>query len=66
MGFVPPRPGYLKTLREITQKEGIVLVFDEVMTGFRLARGGAQGLYNIKPDMTCLGKIIGGGLPVGA
>jgi len=66
MGCVPPVEGYLEGLREITQKYGTVLIFDEVMTGFRLARGGAQERYGIVPDMTCLGKIIGGGLPVGA
>lgn len=66
MGCVPPRDGYLQDVRRITAAHGAVLIFDEVMTGFRVARGGAQGLYGIKPDMTCLGKIIGGGLPVGA
>jgi len=66
MGCVPPQPGYLKTLREITQKNGTLLIFDEVMTGFRVAFGGAQELYGVRPDMTILGKIIGGGLPVGA
>lgn len=66
MGCVPPVEGYLEGLRELTERYGIVLIFDEVMTGFRLARGGAQELYNVTPDMTCLGKIIGGGLPVGA
>jgi glutamate-1-semialdehyde 2,1-aminomutase len=66
MGCVPPEPGYLEGLREITARYGTVLIFDEVMTGFRLARGGAQERYGIVPDMTCLGKIIGGGLPVGA
>ncbi len=66
MGCVPPRPGYLEFLREITSRNGTVLVLDEVMTGFRLALGGAQQLYGIRPDMTTLGKIIGGGLPVGA
>ncbi|MDQ3386092.1 MAG: glutamate-1-semialdehyde 2,1-aminomutase [Actinomycetota bacterium] len=66
MGCVPPVEGYLEGLRELTERYGIILIFDEVMTGFRLARGGAQELYNITPDMTCLGKIIGGGLPVGA
>jgi glutamate-1-semialdehyde 2,1-aminomutase len=66
MGCVPPREGYLEFLREITAREGTVLIFDEVMTGFRVAFGGAQELYKIKPDMTTLGKIIGGGLPVGA
>ncbi len=66
MGCVPPRPGYLEGLREITAREGTLLILDEVMTGFRLALGGASELYNIKPDLTTLGKIIGGGLPVGA
>jgi len=66
MGCVPPAQGYLKGLREITYKHGAVLIFDEVMTGFRLARGGAQERYGVTPDMTCLGKVIGGGLPVGA
>ena len=66
MGCVPPREGYLQALRAITARHGAVLIFDEVMTGFRLARGGAQELYGIDPDMTTLGKIIGGGLPVGA
>jgi len=66
MGCVPPRPGYLQALRDITTHEGALLIFDEVMTGFRVAFGGASELYNIKPDLTTLGKIIGGGLPVGA
>ncbi|MEK7733336.1 MAG: glutamate-1-semialdehyde 2,1-aminomutase [Planctomycetota bacterium] len=66
MGVVLPKKGYLEGLREITQKHGIVLIFDEVMTGFRVAHGGVQSVYNIKPDITTLGKIIGGGLPVGA
>jgi glutamate-1-semialdehyde 2,1-aminomutase len=66
MGCVPPQDGYLEFLREITAREQSVLIFDEVMTGFRLAFGGAQQLYGIKPDLTTLGKIIGGGLPVGA
>jgi glutamate-1-semialdehyde 2,1-aminomutase len=66
MGCVPPAPGYLEGLRELTQKDGALLIFDEVMTGFRVSFGGAQELYKIKPDVTCLGKIIGGGLPVGA
>jgi glutamate-1-semialdehyde 2,1-aminomutase len=66
MGCVPPEPGYLAALREITSREGAVLIFDEVMTGFRVAHGGAQQLYGVTPDMTCLGKIIGGGLPCGA
>jgi len=66
MGCVPPAEGYLQGLREITNQYGTVLVFDEVMSGFRLARGGAQERYGVTPDLTCLGKIIGGGLPVGA
>ena len=66
MGTIPPREGFLEGLREICTKEGIVLIFDEVMTGFRVAYGGAQELYGVTPDMTTLGKIIGGGLPVGA
>src|SRR5215469_3859318 len=66
MGCVPPKPGYLQALRIITEREGALLIFDEVMTGFRLAFGGASELYNVKPDLTTLGKIIGGGLPVGA
>ncbi|MBI5118184.1 glutamate-1-semialdehyde 2,1-aminomutase [Candidatus Poribacteria bacterium] len=66
MGVVPPAPGFLASLREITEKYGILLVFDEIITGFRVAYGGAQALYKIKPDLTTLGKIIGGGLPVGA
>ncbi len=66
MGCVPPNPGFLETLRELTRELGIVLIFDEVITGFRLSYGGAQQYYNIVPDLTCLGKIIGGGLPVGA
>ncbi|MCS5489768.1 glutamate-1-semialdehyde 2,1-aminomutase [Algoriphagus limi] len=66
MGLVIPMPGYLEGLREICNRERIVLIFDEVMTGFRLAPGGAQELYGVTPDMTTLGKIIGGGMPVGA
>ncbi|MDO8528142.1 MAG: glutamate-1-semialdehyde 2,1-aminomutase [Deltaproteobacteria bacterium] len=66
MGCVPPAPGFLQGLRDLCTTHGALLIFDEVMTGFRVARGGAQELYNIKPDLTCLGKIIGGGLPVGA
>ena len=66
MGIIPPRDGYLNELREITEAHGVVLIFDEVITGFRVAYGGAQSRYNVRPDMTCLGKIIGGGLPVGA
>jgi glutamate-1-semialdehyde 2,1-aminomutase len=66
MGAVAPRPGYLESLREITRKNGTVLIFDEVMTGFRLALGGAQERFGVTPDMTCLGKILGGGLPAAA
>ncbi len=66
MGCIPPVPGFLESLREITAANGALLIFDEVMTGFRVARGGAQALYGITPDLTTLGKIIGGGLPVGA
>lgn len=66
IGCVLPKPGFLETLRKLTKKHGIVLIFDEVMTGFRVSFGGAQAYYGIKPDMTCLGKVIGGGLPVGA
>ncbi len=66
MGLVPPEEGFLQTLRKLTQDHGIILIFDEVMTGFRVAYGGAQALYGIMPDITCMGKVIGGGLPVGA
>jgi glutamate-1-semialdehyde 2,1-aminomutase len=66
IGCVLPKKGFLETLRKLTKKHGIVLIFDEVMTGFRVSFGGAQAYYGIKPDMTCLGKVIGGGLPVGA
>ncbi len=66
MGVVPPRPGFLEKLREITRERGIILIFDEVITGFRVTYGGFQNLADIEPDLTCLGKIIGGGLPVGA
>jgi len=66
MGCIPPAPGFLEGLRSITQKYGALLIFDEVMTGFRLSRGGAQQMFNIKPDLTTLGKIIGGGLPIAA
>lgn len=66
MGCIPPRPGYLEALREITTREGAVLIFDEVMTGFRVAAGGAQARFGVTPDLTCLGKIVGGGMPVGA
>jgi glutamate-1-semialdehyde 2,1-aminomutase len=66
MGCVPPKAGYLQALREITARHGALLIFDEVMTGFRVAAGGAQELYGIRPDLTTMGKVIGGGLPVGA
>ena len=66
MGCVAPRPGYLEAMRELTTRSGALLLFDEVMTGFRVASGGAQQLYGIRPDLTTLGKVIGGGLPVGA
>ncbi|MCX7718651.1 MAG: glutamate-1-semialdehyde 2,1-aminomutase [Candidatus Sumerlaeaceae bacterium] len=66
MGLVPPRPDYLRAARELTRRHGALLVFDEVMTGFRLAAGGAQQIHDVQPDLTLLGKIIGGGLPVGA
>lgn len=66
IGCVLPKPGFLESLRKLTKDHGIVLIFDEVMTGFRVAYGGAQAYYGIRPDMTCLGKVIGGGLPVGA
>jgi glutamate-1-semialdehyde 2,1-aminomutase len=65
-GLVAPEDGFLKTLRELTETHGAVLIFDEVMTGFRVAYGGAQSLYDIRPDLTCFGKVIGGGLPVAA
>lgn len=65
-GLILPQPGYLQTLREITQKHGALLIFDEVMTGFRLAKGGVQELEGLTPDLTAMGKVIGGGLPVGA
>ncbi|HXM41800.1 MAG TPA: glutamate-1-semialdehyde 2,1-aminomutase [Bryobacteraceae bacterium] len=66
MGCVPPRPGFLEALREITARHGTLLILDEVMTGFRVAYGGAQARFGIRPDMTTLGKVIGGGLPIGA
>jgi glutamate-1-semialdehyde 2,1-aminomutase len=66
MGLVHPARGFLSSLRRLSKKYGALLIFDEVITGFRVAYGGAQGLFGIKPDLTCLGKIIGGGLPVGA
>ena len=66
MNCIPPEPGFLQTLRECCDQHGSVLIFDEVMTGFRVARGGAQEIYGVTPDMTALGKVIGGGMPVGA
>lgn len=66
MNCVPPVPGFLEKLRELADQHGAVLIFDEVMTGFRVAKGGAQAHYGVTPDLTCLGKIIGGGMPVGA
>jgi len=66
MGFVRPKPGYLEALHAATWAAGALLIADEVMTGFRVAYGGAQSLYDFQPDLTCLGKVIGGGLPVGA
>ena len=66
MGAVPPKPGFLEGLRHWCDQTGALLIFDEVMTGFRVALGGAQALYSVRPDLTCLGKVIGGGLPVGA
>lgn len=66
MGVVPPQPGFLARLRQLTSEFGALLIFDEVITGFRVGYGGAQGLYAVTPDLTCLGKIIGGGLPIGA
>ena len=66
MGVIPPAAGFLEGLRELTSRHGVVLVFDEVITGFRVAPGGAQERYGVTPDLTCLGKILGGGLPVGA
>ena len=66
MGCVAPVSGFLEHVRSLTREHNALLIFDEVMTGFRIARGGAQEYYSIEPDLTCLGKIIGGGLPVGA
>jgi glutamate-1-semialdehyde 2,1-aminomutase len=66
MGVVPPVAGFLEGLRRLTRNDGSLLIFDEVITGFRVARGGAQELYEVTPDLTCLGKVLGGGLPVGA
>ncbi len=65
-GLIPPQPGFLETMRELCTAHGTLLIFDEVMTGFRLARGGAQELLGVQPDLSCFGKVIGGGLPVGA
>jgi glutamate-1-semialdehyde 2,1-aminomutase len=66
MGCVPPAPGWLEAVRRLTREHGALLIFDEVMTGFRVALGGAQARYQIEPDLTCLGKIVGGGLPAAA
>ena len=66
MGVVPPKPGWLQAVRDLTRKHGVILILDEVMTGFRVAPGGAQALYGVTPDLSCFGKVIGGGLPVGA
>ncbi len=66
MGVVPPEPGYLESLRALTQQHGALLIFDEVMTGFRVSMGGAQQRYGVAPDITALGKVVGGGMPVGA
>jgi glutamate-1-semialdehyde 2,1-aminomutase len=65
-GVIPPQPGFLEQLREVTRADGSLLIFDEVITGFRLARGGAQARFGVRPDLTVLGKIIGGGMPIGA
>lgn len=65
MGLVPPKPGYLQSLRRLCDENGTVLIFDEVISGFRVGRGGAQEMFGVRPDMTCLGKIVGGGLPLG-
>ena len=66
MGLVEPLPGYLAEVRRITERHNVLLIFDEVMTGFRVELHGAQHRFKVKPDLTCLGKVIGGGLPVGA
>ena len=66
MNCIAPRPGFLEALREVCDQSGAVLIFDEVMTGFRVGLGGVQGLYGVRPDLTTLGKVLGGGLPVGA
>ena len=65
-GFITPEPGFLEGLRELTKENGALLVFDEVMTGFRISYGGAQARFGVTPDLTTMGKVIGGGLPVGA
>jgi glutamate-1-semialdehyde 2,1-aminomutase len=65
MGLVPPRPGYLPAMRELCDAHGALLIFDEVISGFRVGRGGAQALFGVRPDLTCLGKVVGGGLPLG-
>ena len=66
MGVIKPQPDFLKSLRQISHENGALLIFDEVITGFRVAYGGAQALYEVRPDLTCLGKILGGGLPLAA
>ncbi len=66
MGVVAPKPDWLQAVRDLTARHGVILIFDEVMTGFRVAAGGAQALYGVRPDLSCFGKVIGGGLPVGA
>ena len=66
MGVVPPKEGFLELLRKITRDSGSLLIFDEVITGFRLSKGGAQELFGVEPDITCMGKVLGGGMPVGA
>ncbi|ANM29921.1 glutamate-1-semialdehyde aminotransferase [Acidobacteria bacterium Mor1] len=66
MGVVPPQPGYLEACRELTREHGVTLIFDEVMTGFRVSPGGARTLYGVEPDLVCFGKVVGGGMPVGA
>src|SRR5690625_7806841 len=66
MNCIPPVPGFLESLRQLCDRHGAVLIFDEVMTGFRVGPAGAQGLYGVRPDLTTFGKVIGGGMPVGA
>ena len=66
MNCIPPKDSFLQGIRKLCDQYGVVFIIDEVMTGFRVAKGGAQALYNVKADLTCLGKVIGGGLPVGA